>query len=120
MAVPAAKKLTLDDKHAEKGRLLAKARIAHRALWAELCAREPRLMDMRKAIRRTRTPAQALSLLAESWARRADPEIRDQVLRQIDRHANRMARLSGRPVLDDPLPPQTNVYFIAREMLAVR
>lgn len=113
-------KQSLVEKQDEKARLLSKYRAAHRQKWAELCAREPRMMSFRRAVRKAETPAALLVDLADSWVRRADDEVRYAALRQIDRQANRMARFQGRAVLDDPLPPKLNLYFAAREMLAVR
>lgn len=111
---------SLQDKQDEKGRWLRNFLRHQRERWAELCEREPRLVGLRKEIRRTHTPADTLSVVADSWARSADPDVRHAVLRQVDRHASRMARFSGRAALDDPLPPQVNVFILAREMLAVR
>lgn len=111
---------TLEEKQAEKARLAVKYNRAQRERWKELCEREPRLAVLRRAIRRTTSPAATLLLIAESWARNADHDVRHAVLRQIDRHANRMARFAGRAPLDDPMPPQMNVFLTARQMLAVR
>lgn len=111
---------TLDDKQAEKDRLYRKYRTAKREQWKALCEQEPRLSALRLAIRRTRRPAETVLVIADSWARRAEPHIRHAVLSQVERHAQRMQRQQGRAVLDDPLPPAVNVFLIAREMLALR
>jgi len=110
----------LEEKQAEKQRLAVKYNRAQREKWKELCAREPRLAQLRRLVRRTTTPASTLLLIAESWVRHADQDLRHAVLRQVDRHANRMARYVGRAPLDDPMPPQMNVFLTVRQMLAVR
>lgn len=110
----------LEEKQAEKARLSIAYNRAQRERWKELCTREPRLTPLRRAIRHTQTPAATLLLIAESWVRQADQDLRHAILRQIDRHANRMVRFAGRAPLDDPMPPQMNVFLTARQMLAVR
>jgi hypothetical protein len=113
-------KQTLQDKQAEKQRL-AKAYAFHqRRKWAELIAREPRIAEFKKAIRREQEPAALLVRLSDSWLRFADQETRHAALRIIDAHANRMARQRGGEALSDPMPPARNVFLAAREMLAVR
>jgi len=111
---------TLDEKQAEKDRLLKKYRAAKKAEWADLVDQEPRLLDFRRAVKRSDDPAGFLTRLADSWLRAAPLPVRYAALRQIDSHANRMARYAGRTILDDPLPPSINLYLAAREMLAVR
>ena len=111
---------TLQEKQAEKQRL-AKAYLARkRSEWAALYAREPRLAGFKKAMRRETDPAHALVMLADSWVRFADADVRLAALRIIDAQANRMARFKGGAALDDPIPPARNVFLAAREMLAVR
>lgn len=110
----------LEEKQAEKQRLAVKYNRTQREKWKELCAREPRLAPLRRALRRTSSPAATLMLVADSWARDADQDLRHAVLRQVDRHANRMARFAGRAPLDDPMPPRMNVFLAVRQMLAVR
>ncbi len=111
---------TLEEKQAEKSRLWRAYRAAKKQQWAELCAKEPRMAVFRKAVRRMRTGAELLVWLADHWVRCAEQDVRHAALQQINRHADRMARAEGRAVLDDPLPPATNVFLAAREMLAVR
>lgn len=111
---------TLQEKQAEKQRL-AKAYLSRkRAEWAALYQREPRLASFKKAVRRETDPARALLMLADSWVRFADADVRLAALRLIDAQANRMARQQGREALSDPIPPARNLFLAAREMLAVR
>jgi len=111
---------TLQEKQDEKQRLAKAYLLRKRQQWAELVKREPRIAEFKKAVRREREPARLLVWLADSWVRRADPDIRHTALRIIDAHANRMALQAGRSALDDPIPPARNVFLAAREMLAVR
>lgn len=111
---------TLAEKQDEKARLLKKARAARRVDWAELIELEPRLVGFAKALKRQREPRAILARLSDSWVRGASMPVRYAVLRLIDRHAAKQARFAGRTPLNDPLPPQRNLYLAAREMLAVR
>ncbi len=111
---------TLQAKQDEKQRLAKAYRASQREQWRELCEQEPRLPGFRRSIRRMQSPAQVLTALAESPLRRGAPSVRYAVLRLIDRHCWRQLRRQGQAPLDDPLPPQTNVFFVAREMLELR
>jgi hypothetical protein len=114
------KPLTLQDKQDEKNRLMKAYRASKRQEWADLTAQEPRLLDFKKSLRAMRQPQQVLAMLADSWVREAPMPVRHAALRLIDKHADREARFAGRPILNDPLPPDRNVFLVAREMLAVR
>lgn len=113
-------KQTLDEKQAEKSRLMVKFKAAQRAKWAELSAEEPRLPAFKKALRKMDDPKTILVRLSESWLRTAPLAHRYAALRLIDKHSAKMARQEGREPLNDPLPPGTNLYLTARELLAVR
>ena len=111
---------TLADKQDEKSRLLRAFRASRRAQWTELCAAEPRLAGVRSALRAMDDPRTILTRLADSWVRTAPIDIRFAVLREINRHAERMARREGRAVLDDPIPPAVNLFHASRQLLGVR
>lgn len=111
---------TLAEKQDEKGRLLKAFRASRRAEWEALCEQEPRLLGIRRALRALHDPRAILSRLADSWVRLAPADVRLAVLREINRHAERQARREGRAVLDDPIPPQRNLFLAARELLGVR
>lgn len=113
-------KRSLQDKQDEKGRLLRAFRASRRAQWAELCEAEPRLTGIRSALRRFDDPRALLSRLADSWVRQAPSDVRIAVLREINRHAERVARQQGRAILDDPIPPAVNLFHASRELLGVR
>lgn len=120
MTGPVQPKRSLQDKQDEKGRLLKAFRAARRAQWAELCEREPRLAGVRSALRGFEDPRALLTRLADSWVRTAPTDVKFAVLREINRHADRMARREGRAVLDDPFPPAVNLFHASRELLGVR
>ena len=111
---------TLEEKQAEKARLQVKYNAQKRREWTELCEQEPRLPALRRAIRRHTSGPEFLSRLADSWIRTAPERIRRTALNLILAHSDTVARREGRQPLDDPLPPATNVFFVARAMLAVR
>lgn len=111
---------TLQDKQDEKNRLMKAFRAARRQEWAELTEQEPRLIEFKKALRTMREPAQVLSYVSESWVREAPEKVRRAALRLVGKHCDREKRFAGRPVFDDPLPPDTNVYFTIKGMLALR
>lgn len=111
---------TLQDKQDEKNRL-AKAYRAHkREEWRQLIEQEPRLLEFKSALKLMRHPRHVLEYVANSWVRQAPEPIRRAALRLVDEHSNREKRFAGRPIFDDPLPPETNVFFTVKEMLAVR
>jgi len=111
---------TLQEKQDERGRLAKAYRFAKREKWRELCEREPRLVGFRKTLRRMSDARALLTRLSDSWLRSAPPEVRFAALQLIDAHADRMALRLGGSGLNDPLPPQRNVFLVARELLAVR
>lgn len=111
---------TLAEKQDEKGRLLKAFRASRRAEWADLCEREPRLTGIRSALRAIDNPRAVLTRLSDSWVRLAPADVRFAVLREINRHAERMARREGRAILDDPIPPAVNLFHASRELLGVR
>lgn len=109
--------VTLEAKQAEKGRLAARYRAGARAEYRAMCEREPRLRTFHRDMRRA---PNVLIWLADHPLRFAPMDVRRAALRQVDRLAARVRRAQGLAILDDPLPPQTNVFFIARELFAVR
>ena len=120
MNAPVQPKRTLADKQDEKGRLLKSFRASRRAEWEALCEQEPRLREVRRALRTLHDPRAILTRLADSWVRSAPADIRLAVLREINRHAERNARREGRAVLDDPIPPAVNLFHASRQLLGVR
>lgn len=111
---------TLEEKQDEQNRLAKAYRAWKREQWAELTTQEPRLVEFKKALKSMRDPQQVLAFVAESWVRHAPEPIRRAALRLIDAHSNREKRFAGRPIFDDPLPPETNVFFTVKGMLALR
>lgn len=109
----------LDKKMAEKQRLTRAYKLWQRKVREETLVEEPRLRDFMLFLRTVR-PEQADELLEQvcgSWLMEASQAVRIFALRLIARHCDRLNRRVGNEVLDDPLPPETSVYFEAREML---
>lgn len=109
----------LDRKMAEKQRLTRAYKVWQREVRTETLASEPRLRDFMRYLR-TVTPEDGNDMLAavtSSWLPKAAQNVRIFALRLIDRHAGRLARRMGDEPLNDPLPPETNVYLRAREIL---
>lgn len=80
---------------------------------------EPRLRAFNRYLRSV-TPGEANELIdaiAESWLPASPQDVRVYALRMIDRHCNRLNQRLGNEVLDDPMPPETSVYFQARDLL---
>lgn len=116
---PKAPKQTLQGKQEEKARLLSKFKAHRREEWAKLTAKEPRLAQFKKAIR-DQSPQDIARLVHLSWLRTAHKDIQYAALRLIDKEAARQTRSQGGEPLDDPLPPQRNLYLVAREVFALR
>lgn len=114
------KRQTLQDKQDEQGRLLKAYRAKQREKWSDALEQEPRLGALRIAIKRCLHPSALVVAMADSWVRCAPIDIRHVALRLVDAHCNAMARAQGGVELDDPLPPQSNVFFAVREILDVR
>lgn len=108
-------------RYEETDRLLA-AHKAHRQEWfkstVESSQRPEELMKILRYIRDMPPAAERdfISRLGDiHWLLDSEPDVKLVVLRVI---AKRIDKLYG--VLDDPIPPRTNMFFEARNILAVR
>ena len=112
----------LDKKMAEKQRLSKAYRVSQRERTKALLAAEPRLVRFLKYLRTIRAGdgEELLEAVAESWLPEASQEVRLFALRMIDARCNAINRKLGFPELDDPVPPETSVYFRARDILRSR
>jgi hypothetical protein len=109
----------LDLKMAEKQRLNKMYRAWRRDHNRAVLASEPRLVGFMRYLK-TITPETADELLEAirgSWLVAAVLDVRIYALRMIDARANRINRMLGNDALNDPLPPATTVYFMARDLL---
>lgn len=109
----------LDKKMAEKQRLTRAYKLWQRKVREETLVEEPRLRDFMRYLR-TVQPEQSDELLEQvrvSWLMDAPQAVRIFALRLIARHCDRINRRVGNEALDDPMPPETSVYFEARGML---
>jgi len=112
-------KSAFDLKMEEKHRLSARYRKWKTQEARATLASEPRLRDFNRYLRSVQ-PGQAdelIEAIGESWLPAASQDVRIYALRMVDRHCNRLNLRMGNEVLDDPMPPETSVYFMARELL---
>jgi hypothetical protein len=109
----------LEKKMQEKQRLSRAYRIWKREWRTSVLEIEPRLADFLRYLR-TIKPADAGELvdaLRTSWLVTAARDVRLFALELISRHCDRINRRMGFEALDDPMPPETSLYFECREML---
>ena len=109
----------LDLKMAEKQRLNKTYRAWRRDHNRAVLAREPRLVGFMRYLKTVQAEhaGDLLEALRDSWLVRSTIDVRMYALRMIDARANRINRSLGHEALNDPLPPETNVYFEARALL---
>jgi hypothetical protein len=109
----------LEKKLLEKQRLSARYRKWKTQEARETLASEPRLRDFNRYLRRVKPEEgdELIEAIAESWLPACPQPVRVYALRMIDRHCNRINQRLGNDILDDPLPPETTVYFKARALL---
>lgn len=110
----------LEKKQAEKQRLSKAYRIDRRKRNAEIMAREPRLLGFIRYLK-TIGPDDGVDLIEQvriSWLVQSVEEVRTFALRMIDARCNKIARVCfGRQELDDPMPPEKNVYMFCRDLI---
>jgi hypothetical protein len=112
-------KSAFEEKMEEKQRLSARYRKWKTAEARATLAAEPRLRDFSRYLRRV-SPQEGdelIEAIAESWLPASPQDVRIYALRMVERHADRLNQRLGNEVLDDPLPPETSVYFRARSIL---
>lgn len=109
----------LEKKMAEKRRLNSAYRAWKRQWRTEQLSAEPRLRDFMRYLRTVR-PVNAHDLvdaISCSWLAHAARDVRLFALELISRHCDRINRRLGFEPLDDPMPPETTLYFECRELL---
>lgn len=109
----------LDLRMEEKQRLTKAYRRWVRDCNRQAIAMEPRLVGFMRYLR-TVQPGQGDELVeavAESWLPTAPQPVRLFALRMISARCDRLNRQLGLEALDDPIPPETSVYFRARDLL---
>lgn len=110
----------LDLKMAEKQRLTKAYLASRRARRAQLLEAEPRLKDLiRYLIRVTAEDGDDLiaAFQACQWLLQASPDIKMFALELVARKEAQIKLALGFEPLDDPLPPDTSVYFEVRTLL---
>lgn len=110
----------LDLKMEEKQRLTRAYKALKRAERVEILQEQPRLLDFMRYLHSV-TADQADELLdaiaASDWLMRAPQRIRGFALSRIARRQEKLLLLHGRVPLDDPMPPETSVFFEAQRLL---
>lgn len=110
----------LDLKMEEKGRLHKAYKALKRQERIEILKAEPRLLDFMRYLRSV-GPDQADELLdaiaASDWLMSAPQNVRAFALSRIARRQEKILLMAGLVPLDDPLPPETSVFFKAQSLL---
>lgn len=110
----------LDLKMEEKQRLGRAYLASRRRRRGELLEQEPRLKDLIKYLRKV-GPGDGDDLVQAfavcGWLREAGQEIRLFALELVTRAESRLRLQVGLLPLDDPMPPETSVYFKVRRIL---
>lgn len=107
----------LEEQQAEKERLARAYRKWKTKEAREVMTKEPRLKAFRRYVRSMSDGDELLEAISSSWLPGSSVDIRLFALRLVDARCQRLRLLAGEEPLDDPWPPETNVYFEARKML---
>jgi hypothetical protein len=109
----------LDLKMEEKQRLTKAYRLWQRDCNRQAIAMEPRLVAFMRYLRtvHAKQADELIEAVQESWLPTAPQLVRIYALRMISARCDRINREFGLEALDDPNPPETNVYFRARDLL---
>lgn len=110
----------LEQKIEEKRKLSRKYRMWKRQQVKEVLASEPRLGGFLRYLRTvTADTGKELIEAVQScaWLIAAPLPVRLFALRMIDARCNRINQQLGNDILDDPLPPESAIYFEAKAML---
>lgn len=110
----------LDLKLEEKQRLTKAYLASQRARRARLLVEEPRLKNLIKYLRKV-GPDDGDELISAfgacQWLPNAAAETKMFALELVSRHESKIRLQVGLEPLDDPLPPNTSVYFEVRDLL---
>jgi hypothetical protein len=110
----------LDLKMEEKQRLTKAYKSLRRQLRIEILQREPRLKDLIRYLRKV-GPEDGDDLIeavaACQWLMTADQEVRLFALNLVARREDKIKLSLGLLPLDDPLPPETCVFFEVQRLL---
>lgn len=109
----------LEKKMLERQRLNKSYRLSVSKERLETLQVEPRLMDFLRYLRTVKPDDgdELIDQIRSSWLPKSVQPVRIFALRLVARHCDRLNRQVGREALDDPIPPETSVYFEARTLL---
>jgi len=110
----------LDLKMEERARLTRAYKALKRAERIEILKAEPRLLDFMRYLRRI-TADQGDELLeaiaASDWLMHAPQLVRAFALSRIARRQEKIRLMLGLVPMDDPMPPETSLFFEAQKLL---
>lgn len=110
----------LEKKMREKQRLSKSYMRWRRQETKAVLASEPRLAGFLRYLRTVtaETGGELIDALAAcEWLRSASQQVRLFALRMIDARCNKLNQQLGFDTLDDPIPPETSIYFRAKAIL---
>lgn len=110
----------LEKKMREKQRLSKSYMRWRRQETKEVVLSEPRLKNFLKFLRTVQPETGGDLIDAISvceWLRSAPLKVRIFALRMIDARCNKINQQLGNDILDDPIPPETSIYFQAKAIL---
>lgn len=110
----------LEKKMREKQRLSRAFRAWRREEVKTTLASEPRLSFFLRYLRTVtaETGGELIEALGVcDWLLAAPLKVRIFALRMIDTRCNKINQQLGNDILDDPIPPETSIYFRARHLL---
>lgn len=110
----------LDLKMEEKQRLNRTYKSLKREERVEILKAEPRLLDFMRYLRRVGIDQgdELLAAIGDSeWLMKAPQSVRGFALSRIARRQDKIKLMVGLIPLDDPMPPETTVFFEAQRLL---
>lgn len=110
----------LDLKFEERSRLAREYRILKRAERIEILRTEPRLLDFMRYLKKVgpEDGSELLEAIANSdWLMPAPANVRGFALSRIARRQDKIKLMLGLLPLDDPMPPESSVFFEAQKLL---
>lgn len=116
----AAKPLSELEKKMQERQRLSRAYRAWKRQWrADQLTAEPRLRDFMRYLRSVTpgTGGELIEAIRTSWLAAAARDVRLFALELVTRRCDRINRSMGFEPLDDPMPPQTSLYFQCRDIL---
>jgi hypothetical protein len=103
----------------ERQRLAKTYRLQRRKLNADILAREPRLRDFARYLKKA-VPGELLDAVKSSWLTTAPEDVQHYALRLVGARCDKINAANGFAALDDPLPPETSMFFKIKGAIGAR